>query len=289
MQTVLVQLQERIFSMSSRTRFWNFIKENVSITASVKILPVVLGIAFCICLDTWNQLPFLWNSERGRVPVYYYIFNSFTYGGQFVPYLIPALSAIIGTTNYCREHKSGADLYLIGHMGSCRRYALSKIILSVFWSVTVTVTGILLFIAIASCLQPLYSTDFNLETQAFPYFTLLIHHGGIGYFAVILYLSALQAILWNMLALLCSAYFKNIYITIACPLLFSYLLGRIMIYFNVPNDYRIDFWLCARSSYQSDSKTLVLCTLTVLAVSVFCSILFIRKINFQKQKEKGEK
>lgn len=269
--------------MNSKTNFWNFIKASISITASAKIFAVILGIAFCICLDTWNQLPFLWNSQRGKVTVYYYIFNSFTFGGQFVPYLIPALSAVIGTTNYCREHKNEADLYIIGHMGNYRRYAVSKIILSIFWSVSVTIAGLLLFICVASFLQPLYSSDFNAETQALPYFRLLTSQSGIGYFMVILYLAALQAVLWNIPALLCSAYFNNIYITIACPLFLSYFLGRIMIYFHIPAEYRIDFWLSARSNYKSDGTTLLLCTFTVLIISIVCSMLFIRKVSQQKR------
>lgn len=268
--------------MSNRLKFWNYLKANISVTASVRVLAVILGIAFCICLDTWNQIPFLWKAERGAITVYYYIFNSFTYGGQYVPYLVPALAAIIGTTNYCKEHKSGADSYLIGRLGSYGKYAGAKIIVSLFWSVVVTVSGIFVFIAAASCMQPLYNTDFNMETQGFPYFALLTKYGGIGYFAVILYLAALQAILWNMAALLCSAYFENIYVTIACPLLLSYFIGRIMTYFHVSNELRVDYWLSARSCYGSDGKTLFFSSIVVLIVSVLCAFLFIRKIGRQK-------
>ena len=62
--------------MNKTQRFLNYLKGNLKNMVTIKLLFVVLAVAFCICLDTWNQLPFLWEAERGSLTVYYYIFNS---------------------------------------------------------------------------------------------------------------------------------------------------------------------------------------------------------------------
>lgn len=273
--------------MNKSQRFFNYLKGNLKKNITIKLLFVVLAVAFCICLDTWNQLPFLWKGERGSLTVYYYIFNSFTYGGQYVPYIIPVLSTLIGTTEYCMEHVCEMEGFIVARLESRSAYAIVKIIISLVGAVFVVVGGMSLFIAIAYTFQPLYSTEFDMEASGFPYFSFLIRNQGIGYFLIILYLAALSTILWNMIALLCSAYFHNKYITITSPILFSYFLNRVLTMLQIPAEYRLDYWLYARYNCGDDVSTLLYTTIAVVGISCFCGILFVKKVKHSGEERKN--
>lgn len=274
--------------MNKNQRFFNYLKGNLKKIMTYKLWLVILAVAFCICLDTWNQIPFLWESERGGMTVYYYIVNSLIFGGQYVPYVIPVLSTLAGTTEYCMEHASGMEGYIVARLESRRSYALVKIITSLAGAVFVVLAGIALFIGAASLFQPLYSSEADAEAMGFPYFSFLKQGSGIGYFWIVLYLMALNTILWDMMALVCSAYFRNKYITIASPMLFSYFINRILTMLQIPDEYRLDYWLCAGRSCGSDVKTLWYTTLSVLLIGVFCGVLFVRKVKGGGKEEENE-
>lgn len=242
---------------------------------------LIVAIAFCICLDTWSQLPFLWTGDRNSITVYYYIFNSLTFGGQYVPYLVPMLSVAVYTISYYKESSTGMDAFIIGRLGSRRKYAVSKLVTASLSGGVISVLGFLLFIVAANQFQPLYINEYDMEASGFPYFKALSTGNGVDYFIIILYLVFLNTVLWNTIALLCSAYFKNVYVTIASPLLLSYFLNRIYTYLQTPGELRMDFWLSARIVYVSDKVTLMLSTLSVLFIVGICSWVFIRKVNMQ--------
>lgn len=141
--------------------------------------------------------------------------------------------------------------------------------------------GFFLFIVAANQFQPLYLSEYDPESSGFPYFRALSTGNGVDYFLIILYLVFLNGVLWNAIALLCSAYFKNVYVTIASPLLLSFFLGRIYSFFRIPDELRMDYWLSARIGFVSDEVTLILSTLSVLVIVGICSWFFIRKVNLQ--------
>jgi hypothetical protein len=267
--------------MNKRSKILYYLSGSFRQTLSYRTLIIIIAIAFCICLDTWNQLPFLWTGDRNSIAVYYYIFNSLTFGGQYVPYLVPMLSVAVYTISYYKENSTEMDAFIIGRLGSRRKYAVSKLITSSISGGVISVMGFLLFILAANRFQPLYTSEFDMEASGFPYFRVLSSGNGVGYFLIIFYLTFLSAVLWNTIALLCSAYFKNLYVTIASPLLLAYFLSRIYTYLQIPDELRMDFWLSARIVYVSDKITLMLSTLSVLLIVGICSWFFIRKVNLQ--------
>lgn len=267
--------------MNKGSKMLNYLRGSFYQTLSYRTGILIVAIAFCICLDTWNQLPFLWMGDRNSMAVYYYIFNSLTFGGQYVPYLVPMLSVTAYTTSYYKESSTGMDAFIIGRLGSRKKYAVSKLVTASISGGIISVIGFLLFILAANRFQPLYHSDFDVEASGFPYFKFLSTGNGVGYFIIIFYLIFLNSILWNTIALVCSAYFNNAYVTISSPLLLSYFLKRIYTYLQIPDELRLDFWLSARIIYVSDRVTLMLSTLSVLFIVGICSYFFVRKINLQ--------
>ncbi|OYP21349.1 hypothetical protein CG709_07975, partial [Lachnotalea glycerini] len=225
--------------MNKRNKMLYYLSGSFRQSLSYRAGFLIISIAFCVCLDTWNQLPFLWTGARNSMAIYYYIFNSLTFGGHYVPYLVPMLSVAVYTISYYKESSTGMDAFIIGRLGSRRKYAVSKLIASSISGGVISVMGFLLFIVVANRFQPLYLSEFDMEASGFPYFKALSTGNGVGYFIIIFYLIFINAVLWNTIALLCSAYFKNVYVTIASPLLLSYFLSRIYTYLRaVPKTHR---------------------------------------------------
>ncbi len=255
-----------------------FIGEVVHKFLSCKLILAVIGVAFCICLDTWNQIPFLWNCERGDITGYYYFWNSYCYGGQYLPYFALSLSTVIGTVDYCNEHKSGVEVYVIQKIGNIRNYAYSKAFFTFASCVFIYLAGMILFLIFSSLFQPFYDAAMDSETQGFPYYNFLKYGNGILYFIILLYLALLRTTLWNMLSLLCSAYFKNKYITIAFPMLAAYAFRRFLAIIKIDSNLRLDMLLSGMTVFISDAITLCICSITVLLISLLCMKYFVKKV-----------
>lgn len=249
------------------------------------LLAAVLGVAFCFCMDVLNDLPFLWRVKRGDMMIHYYLFNSYTFGGQYLPYFALVLSAMIGTVDYCKEVNSGADRYVIQRLGSIRRYAVSKVLFTILTSGFIYVIGIVVFVLGAGIFQPFYEHSRDMEMQGFPYFKFLSSGNGWSYFFIILYLAFLKAVLYNMIALWISAYVKNVYIVMAVPVLAVYVFTRLFIIFKVAPQLRLDWWLDARVVWNSDIQTLVSCTIVVIGLCVACGIGFVRKVKTDEERK----
>lgn len=255
----------------------NYIIGSIKQALTPKIILVILGIILCICLDTWNQIPFLWSANDSSIDVRYYWFNSYGFGGVYSPSFMPMLVVSIYATSYCKEFLSHNDRLIIGRLG-CKKYGISKIIVNALISgITVSLAGSL-FILFASFFKPLYNANRDIEAVGFPYFKFLKLGNGILYFIIALYLAFLMGILWSTISLMVSSFITNSYIVIATPFLFSFIISRIYVVLQTPVQFRLDYWLAGLSGYHSDETTLLLCSMTVLVIIITCSIIFCKQI-----------
>ena len=243
-------------------------------------LILIFGVAFCICLDTWNQIPFLW-SEQSTITVYYYLFNSITYGGTYMPYLMPVIVACTYATSYVKESSGWMMNYLVGRSGY-RTYAIGKIIVSIVGGGGVASLGVVLFCCIASCFKPIYIYEEGINTL---YYTQPDNDHGIFYIAIIVYLVMLSGMFWSMVSLLFSSYFKNIYITIVSPLLVSFFLSRLYVHLGVPDAYRLDYWMYGREGIGDDKEMLILVTARIGMIIILMAYAFYRRIKKQEERE----
>lgn len=262
--------------MANKTKQLGYLKGCARQLISLKTILLIAGVTFCICLDTWNQIPFLW-SGQSTIDVYYYLFNAITYGGTYMPYLMPVLAASAYATSYVKESSDNMKDYLIGRSGYFG-YALGKITVSTAGGGLVAGMGVALFCGLAGCLKPLYIYDEGVNTL---YYTQPDTAHGYQYILILIYLSVLSGMLWSMVSLLCSAYFENIYIAMASPLLLSYLLCRIYIILDVPDTYRLDYWLSGRSGTGSDTAMLLSVAIRVLVILLVMADIFYHKIKKQ--------
>lgn len=243
---------------------------------SIRVLFLMIGVMICICLDTWDQIPFLWSA---KITVYYYLFNSIAYGGTYMPYLMPVFATCAYSASYVKETSGGMKQYLIGRVGY-GGYAAGKIIVSVVGGGMVAAAGTVLFCVAAGCLQPLYEWEEGVNTL---YYTQPDNSHGILYICILVYVTMLKGMFWSMFSLLCSSYLENVYAVIASPLLGSYLLTRIYIQLGVPDPYRLDHWLSARAGIGSDKEMLILTTIRVMLWILIMAALFYKRMKYRQK------
>ncbi|GAA4654309.1 hypothetical protein GCM10023142_14470 [Anaerocolumna aminovalerica] len=255
----------------------NYILGSIKQVINIRIIFIILGIFLCICLDTWNQIPFLWAAKDSTIDVRYYWFNSYSYGGVYSSCFMPMLASAVYATSYCKEHLSKMDSLIIGRIG-CIKYGISKIIVNSLSSGIAVFLGGGLFVFIASFFKPLYNTNSDMEAMGFPYFDYLNKGNGFLYFIIVLYLAFLVGILWSTIALTVSVFITNSYIVIATPFLLSFFLSRVYVLFQTPYNLRLDYLLSGLSIYRSDKMTLLFCTFAILIIVIICSIIFYKKV-----------
>lgn len=261
-----VPLQEMTLSMVSNARVRNFFFASIKQLFSFKMLFLLLCSACCIVLDTLNQIPFLWH-DRGEICTYYYIFNSLTFGGHYVPYCLPALAAAAYSVNAYQEIDSRMCGYIVQRL-NLMSYVFVKSIVSAIGGAVVCSGGLMLFTAWSMIYQPFFSQEWVDEAAQFPYFSALSDGNGFKYLMIVLFLMAMTGIIWSLISLLCSTFFDSPYITVTCPLILCYLFTRLMVILQIPDSFRIDQLLHARSIFLSESLTLVLIAVFTLSIAV---------------------
>lgn len=242
--------------------------------------PIILYIflvPLCICLDTWNQVPFLLKG-RGTMDVYYYLFNSITYGGVFSPYLVPILSVLPYGCSYFVEKSANIRDYIIGRTGK-GLYVFNKWLLGILGGAVVPWAGVMLFSGILSILVDVCDESSVVEGFGFPYYQALVEGSGMKYVLIVAGLQAMQGIIFTMFTQIVSLYVDNVYSIVVTPLLIKFVVVQTGRVFRIPDEWRIDFWFSARSTIRSDSMTLFACLILTVGISVLSAICCNAKIH----------
>lgn len=237
------------------------------------VLPVIIGVILCICLDTWNQLPFLWN---GHTDVNYYWFNAFSFGGFYSVYVIPMLSCIPYASSFCEEYRSNMVSILVSKT-NVRIYCFAKVLITTLSGGLSLAAGGGLFIFLASRFTVLVNQQSLVEFKGLPYYSLMQDGNGIKFFVISVFLLFLSGVLWSGVGLLVSTFVCNRYMIFATPFISSFFLTRFYVILNIPPYFRLDLLLRARSNLGTDMQTISLTTLTVFILTVVFGYLFYKR------------
>lgn len=245
-------------------------------------LLAILGVTLGFCFDNWQDLRISINNpliygEGSPICIMYYVFNSFSFGGAFTGYFSTTMAAIPFAANYCWELGGGMSIYKASRCGR-HAYARSKfLVASVFGGLTMFLGG-LVFMLLLGTYLPIVTPEKILESQGIPFFRALTIGNGVLYLAIILYISFLSGTLWGSVGLCTSAFFPSSYVAICAPFIFRFFLTQIGRLLKLPNGLRIEMLLSARGKIYSDSVTLIVITIVVLALVFLCYRLFTERI-----------
>ncbi len=259
--------------MENKHKLFSMVSRGIATAMKEGFLPAAAGVVLCIFLDTWNQLPFLWN---GRADVNYYWFNSFSFGGFYSVYIIPMLSCIPYAASFCEEYRSNMITVLVSKI-NIKTYCISKVITTAVSGGLSLAAGGIFFIFLASRFTDLINERTLIESQGLPYYALMKSGNGISFFIVAVFLLFLSGVLWSSIALLVSSYVCNRYIIFVTPFISSFFLTRLNVILNVPAIFRLDLLLHARSSFGTDMETIFITTLMILVLVIASGFLFCKR------------
>ena len=263
--------------MEDKQYGWNAFLADLRSAMNRRFLISVFGIVLCFCLDNWETLKVSLHSQSSALCVFYFFFNSYSFGGIFMSYFSCLLAALPFSTRYSYECQGGMNVYALARCGR-KNYARVKMIVAGLSGGAVLLLGGLVFsLALASYLPVITRTKL-MDYNGMPYYSFLASGTGWKYFAVVLYLSFLSGAIYGCVGMAASAFLPSPYLAICTPMVFSFSLVEFSRLFALPSSIRLDYLLKARGIIWTESLTLILLTIEAFAICWALYRLFLKRV-----------
>lgn len=262
--------------MENNKKLLRLLKMGIKTAIKEGFLIVVIGVILCICLDTWDQIPFLWTAN-GTVDVFYYWFNAFSFGGFYSVFAITMLAGIPYAFRFCEEYNSNILRTLVSKTNT-KTYCMAKsIITAVSGGMSLAMGGIV-FMCGASFFTELVNKNKLSEYRGLPYYKYIQEGNGIKYFLAAIFLLYLAGMLWSSIALLVSSYIHNRYVVFVTPFIFAFFLTRLNVLLKLPDYMCINLLLQGRSIIGTEKKTLFITAILIILLVVLINYMFYKKV-----------
>ena len=256
--------------------------ESRKLKKGIICLPLAILCAACIPFDSIDVYRAA-IEYHGATDLQYFWLNSVIYGGIFGAYFMLILAAIPFSDQFCREYQGGTWRYLIARSGRIK-YTLRHFSITFLGSGLVAAGGGLIFLVFSSLYCSLFDENRYIEVVVFPY-TALLKDSAVLYFVVMLYLLFLSAGISACIALAFSVFVPQRYLVYLMPFIFKFFLTRACTLFRIPIEWRIDFWMSARSGPFGVTGNLLLTTSSIILLFVICILLFDKKLKWRIEHE----
>ena len=111
---------------------------------NISTVIAIIGVMFCICFDSWNDLIGAIQSGNTVWCVYYFTSNS-AFGGMCRKYILPVFAGLPFATSFCEERNSRAVAYIVSRE-KMRIYGAVKYVVNILMSGLVVAFGTVLLI-----------------------------------------------------------------------------------------------------------------------------------------------
>ncbi len=238
------------------------------------VLAVIVGFIF----DIYNDLKLLaFEQGQENISVFYYHFNSVSFGGMFSTYLFAPIAALPFAVEYAVERQSGMALYLVSRSG-VKNYGISKMLTAAIAGGLALCLGSIIFVAVLSVQLQLVCPSDLVEYAWLPYYSLLASGDGIQYFLAAWYLLFLTGALWASAAMCVSAFAPDRYVVIASPFLLCFLMVQFARLLRIPNAARLDMLLIGRTQWGSEMVSLLLAGTVIALLVAGLTFVFCRRV-----------
>ncbi|MCI6768499.1 hypothetical protein [Porcincola intestinalis] len=234
--------------------------------------------AACIPLDSIDVYCSVLQNP-GSSDLQYFWLNSIIYGGIYGAYFLFILSAWPFSDRFCREYQNGIWRYLIARAGR-RRYVYRCFVAAFTGGGLVAAAGGLIFLIVSSSFCPFFRERRYIEVTMFPYTSFLKSDPSI-YFLIMLYLLFLTSGLQTCIALTFSAYVPLRYLVCLVPYISMFFLSRANALLAIPEKWRLNFWMSARSGPFGVWGNLILTTGVIALILIMCCYLFDRRLKWR--------
>ena len=221
----------------------------------------ILGVALCICFDSWNDLIIGLKNKTGYV--HYFFWNS-AYGGMCRSYLLPVFATIPFARSLCYERDCNAQSFIIVRQGK-NRYGISKFVINALCGGGVVALGTTLLLLGLHMVFPMTNGDYSdAEVTAVFHMWEALHYP-VHYCIIEVGLGFCRGVIWSSVALLVSTYTRDAFIVTLSPYFISYMTVQICRILKIKDEYRLDLLLIGRVVLKSSYHTLFIgCVCTVI-------------------------
>lgn len=249
-------------------------KRTLRLPMLFSVLAVIIGLIF----DNYNDLKLLaFEQGRENLSVFYYHFNSVSFGGMFSTYLFALIAALPFATEYAVERQSGMTLYLVSRSG-VNHYGISKMLTAATAGGLALCFGSMIFVSVLSTQLPLVRPSDLVEHAGLPYYSLLASDDGIQYFFAAWYLLFLTGALWASAAMCISAFAPDRYVVVASPFLICFLMVQFARLLRIPNAVRLDMLLIGRAQWGPEIVSLLLAGTVIALLVVGLTFVFCQRV-----------
>ena len=234
------------------------------------MLLAIIGVGFCICFDSWNDL--MGSIKENNGILHYFFWNS-AYGGVCRSYILPIFAAIPFACSFCNEYNENALAFIVAREGKTG-YCIIKYIINALCGGLVVALGTALLFLFLSLIFPIVDVSIQDVTLTEPFHLWLAIHRPVLYGFVEIANGFLTGLLWSSVALFVSSYIPNMFVIIVSPYLASFILIHTFRLMQVDNLHRFDKWLTGYSIIGSSIQTLIYSFIVILIIISILGFLF---------------
>lgn len=248
---------------------------------NISAVIAIIGVMFCICFDSWNDLASAMQSGNSVWCVYYFTSNS-SFGGMCRKYILPVFATFSFAASFCEERKSRAVAYIVSREGM-QRYGAVKYIVNILMGGLVVAFGTVLLILFLRMRFQMTSDYYetSVESAADLFHKWLAVHSPVRYCMTEAALGFMRGMIWAGASMFVSLYVRDRFVITMFPFLGNYVLIRVSQILSLDADWRLDHILIGRTVIRNSGYT-------VVAAAIASSILvFLMGVCFTKKLVKG--
>lgn len=235
---------------------------------NISFIVATIGVVFCICFDSWNDLVNAMQSNNTVWCVYYFTSNS-AFGGMCRNYILPVFATLPFAASFCEERNSKAVAYIASREGM-RSYGAMKYTVNVLVGGLVVALGtVLLLLFLCTRLQ--MTSDYyeaSVSGAADAFHKWLAVHQPIRYCMTEAALGFMRGMVWAGASMFVSLYMTDKLVITMFPFLGSYVIVRVSQMLSLDDNWRLDYILIGRTVIKDSGHTVVIAAI-ISGVLVF--------------------
>ena len=254
--------------------FINEWKRAINTSASIAII----GVMFCICFDSWNDLISAMQSGNTVWCVYYFMSNS-AFGGMCRNYILPVFAALPFAASFCEERNSRIVAYIASREGM-RRYGTVKYIVNILTGGLVVAFGTVLLILFLRIRLQMTSDYYeaSVESAADLFHKWLAVYYPDRYCMTEAALGFMRGMIWAGASMFVSLYLRDRFVITMFPFLGSCVIIRVSQIISLDADWRFDQILIGRTVIRDSGYTVMVAAIVSGILVFLMGVCFTEKL-----------
>lgn len=245
---------------------------------NISTVIAIIGVMFCICFDSWNDLIGAIQSGNTVWCVYYFTSNS-AFGGMCRKYILPVFVGLPFATSFCEERNSRAVAYIVSRE-KMRIYGAVKYVVNILMSGLVVAFGTVLLILFLRMRFPMTSDYYatSVADTADLFHKWLAVHSPVRYCMTEAALGFMRGMIWAGASMFASLYLTDRLVITMFSFFGSYVIVRISQMLSIDDKWRLDQILIGRTVVKDSGHTVMIAAIVSGVLVFLMGCAFTRKM-----------